>query len=251
MRDDDERVLPLFEVALKPDDGMQVEVVRRLVQQQQPRLAEQRAREGDAHAPAAREAGGSPVLLLLEELQPAQYGRGARLGGARADLGEQVVHLVQPFGDRAVLVELGLHLVVALLVRTADDRQLLTLEANLGADREVLGLPLVAGLHYVLGLAPVLVAAPVHRRLDVLLLLEQCRAPLVRAHHHLQRGNLVGRLDLLLDEQDVHVGRDGLADLVVAAAANGIHQRRLATSVRADEAVPAAVAERELCVQEE
>ena len=48
-----QRVLPLLQVALEPDDRVQVEVVGRLVEQQQARLAEEGAREGDAHAPPA------------------------------------------------------------------------------------------------------------------------------------------------------------------------------------------------------
>eukprot|EP00966_Prymnesium_polylepis_P252953 5847217-Prymnesium_polylepis.1 len=46
VRDNDDRVLPLLEVALEPDHRVQVEVVGRLVEQQQPRLAEEGAVHG-------------------------------------------------------------------------------------------------------------------------------------------------------------------------------------------------------------
>ena len=72
MRDDHQRVLPLLQVALQPDDRVEVEVGGRRGEQQQPRLAEERARERDAHPPAARAGRRRPRLLLLEELEPWQ-----------------------------------------------------------------------------------------------------------------------------------------------------------------------------------
>ena len=47
VRDHDERVLPLLEVALEPDDGVQVEVVGGLVEKEQPRLTEKSARQAE------------------------------------------------------------------------------------------------------------------------------------------------------------------------------------------------------------
>ena len=53
--DDNKDALEALEVLLKPHARLQVQVVGGLVQQQQGGRHEERAREGDAHAPAAAE----------------------------------------------------------------------------------------------------------------------------------------------------------------------------------------------------
>ena len=55
MRDQQQRAAVVREPALEPHHGVEVEMVGRLVEQQQVRAADQRAREVEAHAPAARE----------------------------------------------------------------------------------------------------------------------------------------------------------------------------------------------------
>mmetsp|Transcript_49149 Transcript_49149/g.122141 ORF Transcript_49149/g.122141 Transcript_49149/m.122141 type:complete len:288 (-) Transcript_49149:275-1138(-) len=180
VRDDDDRVLPLLQVALEPDHGVQVEVVRRLVEQQQPRLAEERAGERDAHAPAAREGGGRPALLLLEELQPGEDGGGARLRGVGADVGELVVHVAQPRSERTVLVEHILDGDVSVLVDLLEDGALAPLEADA---RVLLELAAVDGRQ--LRLLDVLHPAFLQLLLQLRLLLQQRRPLRIRAEHHL------------------------------------------------------------------
>ena len=55
MRDEDDRIGIGGEVFLEPVPRVEIEVVRRLVEQEQSRPAEQKLRQRDAHLPAARE----------------------------------------------------------------------------------------------------------------------------------------------------------------------------------------------------
>ena len=57
VRDEEQRAGIAREPVLEPEHGVEVEVVGRLVEQQQVRAAHQRLREIEAHAPAAGEAG--------------------------------------------------------------------------------------------------------------------------------------------------------------------------------------------------
>ena len=61
VRDEDDRVRVGDEVLLEPVARVEIEVVGRLVEQQQVRLAEQQLRERDAHLPAAGERLGRPL----------------------------------------------------------------------------------------------------------------------------------------------------------------------------------------------
>ena len=58
-----------LEPVLEPDDGVEVEVVGRLVEQQQLRRAHQRLREVQPHAPAAGEARDRALQLFVPEAQ--------------------------------------------------------------------------------------------------------------------------------------------------------------------------------------
>ena len=53
VRHDQYGMLVFLQVIIQPNDGVQVQVIRRLVEHQQNRLHEERPRQGDAHAPAA------------------------------------------------------------------------------------------------------------------------------------------------------------------------------------------------------
>ena len=80
-----------FEVVLQPDDGVQVEVVGRLVQKQQLRRGDEGAGEVEPHPPAARVAGNGAVLLVRREAEAVQeFGGAGGLGVAVAG-GELVV----------------------------------------------------------------------------------------------------------------------------------------------------------------
>ncbi len=64
------RIAP--QVVLKPQQRLQIQVVRRLVQQQQVRLLHQQARQVRAHHPAAAQRARAAVEVALAEGQPAQ-----------------------------------------------------------------------------------------------------------------------------------------------------------------------------------
>ena len=61
VRDEDDGVRVGVQVLLEPVARLEIEVVRRLVEQQQVRLAEQQLGERDAHLPAAGERLGRPL----------------------------------------------------------------------------------------------------------------------------------------------------------------------------------------------
>ena len=68
-------------------------MVGRLVEQQQVGIAEQRAGQRHAHAPAAGEFAAGPCLRLVVEAQAVQDRGGARRRGGGADLVEPVMDL--------------------------------------------------------------------------------------------------------------------------------------------------------------
>ena len=75
---------------------MQVEVVGGLVEQQDVWRDEERAGEGDTHAPSARERGRRLELHLGGEAQTREDGSSAARGRLRIDLVKSFDHLVQP-----------------------------------------------------------------------------------------------------------------------------------------------------------
>jgi hypothetical protein len=89
--------------ALQPHRGFKVEVVGRLVEQQQVGLQEQRAGQRHAHPPAARIGGQRPRLRRLVEAEPGQDRRGARRRGIGADGDQPLVDLGGAVGPGVVL----------------------------------------------------------------------------------------------------------------------------------------------------
>ena len=87
-----------LEEILEPQRRFEIEMVRRLVEQQQVGLREQQRRERDAHLPAAREAVERPVLRLLVEAEPDQDARGARRRGIGVDRDQPLVDFAEPVG---------------------------------------------------------------------------------------------------------------------------------------------------------
>ena len=73
------------QVLLEPQDRFEVEMVGRLVEQQQVGPVHQRARQVEAHAPAAGEAGHRAFQRVAGETQAVQQLRGARLGAVTVD----------------------------------------------------------------------------------------------------------------------------------------------------------------------
>ena len=79
VRDQDHGVRIAAQVLLEPVAGLEVEVVGRLVEQQQPRLAQQQLGQRQAHLPAAREMLGRQLEVRRREAEAAQDGRDAEL----------------------------------------------------------------------------------------------------------------------------------------------------------------------------
>ena len=101
------------QVALQPVPGRQIEVVGRLIEQQQIRPLQQQPRQGDAHLPAAGEMFAGLVPISLGKAQTAQHLGDFHLHGVAAALAEGFLqHGVTLHGHGAVaagdfLLQLG------------------------------------------------------------------------------------------------------------------------------------------------
>jgi len=73
------------QILLQPEDRFEVEVVGRLVEQQQIGAVHQRTGEIEAHAPAAGEAAYRALQRVAGEAQTVQQLRGTRLGAVTVD----------------------------------------------------------------------------------------------------------------------------------------------------------------------
>ena len=82
-----------FEEGLQPHGSLEIEVVRRLVEQQEIGLGEQQRRKRDPHAPAAGEAVERLMLRLLRKTETGENARGARGSAMRVDGVEPLVDL--------------------------------------------------------------------------------------------------------------------------------------------------------------
>jgi hypothetical protein len=91
MRDHDERTRIAVQPVFEPDDCIEVEVVRRFVEQQQVRTAHQRLREIQPHAPAARKAAHARARLFEREAKAEQQRFGARRRGVAVRVRERGV----------------------------------------------------------------------------------------------------------------------------------------------------------------
>jgi len=96
-------LLPRQQELLQPGQRVHVQVIGRLVQQQQIRGQEERLRERDAHPPPPGELAGGGVLHLRVEAETRQNDRGARLRTVAVQLLQPLVHLRE--GDSRVLVQ--------------------------------------------------------------------------------------------------------------------------------------------------
>ena len=92
------------EVLLEPVDGLDVEVVRRLIEQQHLGRAEQQPGERDAHPPAAGERAEWAAHLVGREAQAGQDRGGAALGGVRLARDQPVLDLAEALDDGEVVV---------------------------------------------------------------------------------------------------------------------------------------------------
>jgi hypothetical protein len=89
MGHDNERFLPLrAQVLFRPQHCPEIQVVGRLVEEQQGWLHEERAGQGDAHPPAATEfLGGLRLAGLVEPQSPTPQGSWTRVPGRHQSLG--------------------------------------------------------------------------------------------------------------------------------------------------------------------
>ena len=90
---DDHRAVALVEHVFQPADGGDVEVVGRLVEQQDVGIGEQRLRQQHAQLPAGRDFAHRPGVLVRRDADAEQQFAGARLGRVAAVLGEAVLEL--------------------------------------------------------------------------------------------------------------------------------------------------------------
>ena len=93
MRDQQQRARVAREPVLEPEHGVEVEVVGRLVEQQQVGAAHQRLREVEPHAPAAGEARDGLAVRAAREAEARQQRRGARARAVAVDAVEAMMQL--------------------------------------------------------------------------------------------------------------------------------------------------------------
>ena len=94
MRDDQDRAGVALQIVLEPEQRLEVEMVGRLVQQQQVRLLRQQPRQVRAHDPAAAHLARGPVEILFAEAQAGEDLLGLGFEPVAAQLVEPVVHIV-------------------------------------------------------------------------------------------------------------------------------------------------------------
>jgi hypothetical protein len=94
VRDQHKRILVVAQIVFEPVARLQIEVVGRLVEQQQRRLFEQQLGQRDAHLPAAGELFRAPLPVLLREAQAPKHRANLRI--ERIDIvGMQHIHDVR------------------------------------------------------------------------------------------------------------------------------------------------------------
>ena len=119
VRDEDHGVRIAREVLLEPVARVEVEVVRRFVEQQQAGASEQQLGERDAHLPAARERLARLVHVRRGESQAAQHGRDLQLDAVALAPAEFLLQLAVARQHRRVL-RLGAVVVAELILERRD-----------------------------------------------------------------------------------------------------------------------------------
>ena len=103
--DDDDGVRIARDVLFEPQRGFEIEIVGRLVEQQEIGLGEQHRRQRHPHAPAAGELRAGALLVGVGESEAGQDAGGARRRRMGADVGEPRLDLRD-----AMVIALGLRL---------------------------------------------------------------------------------------------------------------------------------------------
>ena len=88
MRDDDDGARVVGEMVLEPQRAFEIEIVGRLIQQQEVGCREQRCRQRHAHPPAAGKFRAGALLIRGGEAEAAEDGGGARRRGMGIDIDE-------------------------------------------------------------------------------------------------------------------------------------------------------------------
>ena len=88
---------------LQPVAGFQIQVIGRLVEQQQVRLFEQQLGERDAHLPAAGKFLGALVPFFMRKAQARQHGSHLRFNGVAIAVTELTVQVMETVGHLRVL----------------------------------------------------------------------------------------------------------------------------------------------------
>ena len=92
-----------FQEVFKPQGRFQIEVVRRLVEQQKVRFGKQQSRQRHPHFPTARITIQGPPLHFLVKAEAHQDARGAGRGGVSVDRNQPFVQFAQPVRVGAML----------------------------------------------------------------------------------------------------------------------------------------------------
>ena len=92
------------EIVLEPVAGLEVEMVRGLVEQQNVRPLEDQLGEGDAHLPAAGERVGGLLEVGRGETEPVQHPGDLQVDGVAVLVAEPMLQLAVPFQDRVVVL---------------------------------------------------------------------------------------------------------------------------------------------------
>ena len=104
VRDEDDGVRIGMEIFLEPVACLEIEVIGRLVEQQQVWTSEQQLCEGDSHLPAARERFARTVAVLAAESEAAQHGRDAQVDAIALVQAESILKLRVAREHRIVFV---------------------------------------------------------------------------------------------------------------------------------------------------
>ena len=96
MADDDRRTAEALQPAFQPERRFEVEVVGRLVEQEQIGFQEQHPGQGDPHAPSAGELMRGSCLGCGIETQAGQYCRCSRRGAIGLDRAQPIMDLGRP-----------------------------------------------------------------------------------------------------------------------------------------------------------
>jgi hypothetical protein len=95
VRDDDQRAVVAEQELLEPLDRLEVEVVRRLVEQERLRVAEQRLRQQHAHLLPALELAHLPLVQVIGDIEPLEQDRRVALRAVAILLADDALQLAE------------------------------------------------------------------------------------------------------------------------------------------------------------